>query len=432
MADKKLIKNVRVFDGRSDILTEHASIVIEDELVCEITQSVVSEENFKEVIDGQNKVAIPGLTDAHVHLSHNVVGQDGHPRIDEMAVRSTRVARDMLLRGFTTIRDAGGIVYGLKKNIDNGFLEGPRIYPSNAYISQTCGHGDLRKSRAEQRLLTGDYTSAWLHDQQSIIADGVPEMLRAVREMLFLGASQIKIMAGGGCSSQYDPIQTVQFTYEEMKAAVDAAGDYGTYVMAHLYTPTSIQRAVKAGVKSLEHVSLMDDETGRIVADNGTWVMPGPQFNAPYAFSEPDTSGYSKEQLKAYIQRKEKCDLIRYNEHISTETINKYNLNILFGTDSFGDPEVFGERQLVDFAVYKERFGSFKTLKSATGNINELIKLTTYQNPYPEGKIGVLEEGSFADLLLVDGNPVEDVAVLSDENNMRLIVKGGEVYKNTL
>ena len=430
MSEKKLIKNVRVFDGRSDALKEHASIIIEDELVSEITQSQVAEENFSEVIDGQNKVAIPGLTDAHVHLSHNIVGQEGHPRIDEMAVRSTKVAKDMLLRGFTTVRDAGGVVYGLKKNIDNGFLDGPRIFPSNAYISQTCGHGDMRKSRAEQRLLTGDYSSAWLHDQQSIIADGVPEMLRAVREMLFLGASQIKIMAGGGCSSQYDPIQTVQFTFEEMKAAVDAASDYGTYVMAHLYTPQSIQRAVKAGVKSLEHANMMDDETGKIVAEYGAWIMPGPQFSKP--FPTQDTTNFTKEQLKEYNKRLAKGNLVRSHEHEATEAINKYNLNIVFGTDSFGDPEVFSKRQLGDFAIFKQRFGNWKTLQAATGNINELIKLTTYQNPYPEGKIGVLEEGSFADLLIVDGNPVEDVEVLTDTNNMRLIAKGGVVYKNTL
>ncbi|WP_408071934.1 amidohydrolase family protein [Butyrivibrio sp. JL13D10] len=430
MGDLKLIKNVNVFDGRREQINYDASIVIEDDLVKEIVNGEVSEEKFVEVIDGKGKVAIPGLTDAHVHLSHNIVGGEGHPRIDEMAVRSVRVARDTLLRGFTTVRDAGGIVYGLKKNIDNGFLDGPRIFPSNAYISQTSGHGDMRKSRAEQRLGTGQYTSAWLNDQQSIIADGVPEVLRAVREMMFLGASQIKIMAGGGCSSQYDPIQTVQFTFEEMKAAVDAASDYGTYVMAHLYTPASIQRAVKAGVKSLEHTNMMDDETGKIVADSGAWVMPGPQFSRD--FQEPDVSGFTKEQLRDFNRARAKGQLVKSHEHEATEAINKYNIPILFGTDSFGDPVRVEKTELDDFRIFKERFGNWKTLRAATGNINELIKLTTYQNPYPEGKIGVLEKGSFADILLVDGNPVEDVEILTDKNNIRLIAKGGVIYKNTL
>lgn len=261
MAVLKLIKNATVFDGKHAELKWNQNIVIENNLVKEITKQPVSEENFVEVVDAHGKVTIPGLTDAHIHISHNQVNQEAdETRVDEAAVRSVKIAERTLLKGFTTIRDAGGITYGLKKNIDNGILDGPRIIPSNAYISQTCGHEDTRAAR---RLGNGFYTSPSLFEGYSAIADGVPEVLRAVREQFFLGASQIKIMAGGGISSAYDPLDTVQFTFEEMKAAVDAAADYGTYVMAHLYTPASMQRAVKAGVKSLEYTTLMDDETGR-------------------------------------------------------------------------------------------------------------------------------------------------------------------------
>ena len=424
---RKLIINANVFDGRHPELKENAKIVIENNLVKEIVQGDISTENFDEIIDAKNLTVIPGLTDAHVHVSHS----GGGPSPDENIVRSVRFAKDMLLRGFTTVRDAGGITYGLKVNIDNGYLDGPRIYPSNAYISQTSGHGDIRESRAERRITDGIYSSPGLNSRASLIADGVPEVLRAVRENLFLGASQIKIMAGGGCSSNYDPIQTVQFTFEEMKAAADAAADYGTYVMAHLYTSKSIQRAARAGIKSFEHTNLMDDEAAELLASlPDIWVMPGPQFSRQRP--QPDLSTLADAERERFLKLKQKGEFVSAGEAKATEAINKYNLNIVFGTDSFGDPDLVDKYQLEDFIYFKKRFGNWKTLLAATGNINELIKLTTYQNPYPDGKIGVLEEGSYADILVIDGNPVEDVSVLADRNNIKLIMKDAKIYKNTL
>lgn len=420
---KKLIKHADLFDGKNEKLKENVNIVIENNLVKEVFSGEISEENFDEIIDASGLTAIPGLTDAHVHVSHNQSDRNYEARVDEMAVRSTRVAKDMLLRGFTTIRDAGGVTYGLKKNIDNGFIDGPRIYPSNAYISQTCGHADKRHSPIAEHLPDGSWTSPTLQQHLNYVADGPAEVLRAVREQFILGASQIKIMAGGGVSSTYDPIQTVQFTYEEMKAAVDAAKDFGTYVMAHLYTPASIQRAVKAGVKSLEHTNLMDDETAKIISETAdVWVMPGPQFGRPI-------ESHGDNQPESILK---KAAFVRAGEEIATEAINKYNLNIVFGTDSFGDPDYIEKHQLEDFSYFKKRFGSFKGLVAATGNVYELTKLTTYQNPYPDGKIGVLEEGSYADILLVKGNPVIDLDILADEDNIKLIMKDAKVYKNIL
>jgi imidazolonepropionase-like amidohydrolase len=340
-------------------------------------------------------------------------------RIDEKAVRSVRFAKEMLLRGFTTVRDAGGITFGLKKNIDNGYLEGPRILPSNAIISQTCGHGDIRASRAESRIVDGIYASASINSGSTILADGVEEVIRAVREQLFLGASQIKIMAGGGFSSNYDPIPTVQFTLEEMKAIVGATADYGTYVMAHLYTPKSMQRAAEAGVMCFEHATMMDKETAKIVADKGIWITPGPQVSR-----EVSVEGLTKPQLH-------EIENIRNCETTATELINKYNLPILYGTDSLDSFDLADRIQLDDFRLYKTRFGSFRGILAATGNVHELLKLSTYQNPYPGGKIGVLEKGSFADLLVVHGNPVEDLDILSNEANIKMIMKDAVVYKNT-
>jgi imidazolonepropionase-like amidohydrolase len=415
-----LIKNANVFDGKHFDLTMNANIIIEQNLVRAIVCGTIQEDHFETVYDAENNTVIPGLTDAHVHLSHTGEKLSDGWRIDEKAVRSVRFAGDMLLRGFTTVRDAGGITFGLKKNIDNGYLDGPRILPSNAYISQTCGHGDLRANQAEERITDGIYASSEINSKTTVIADGVSEVIRAVRQQLFLGASQIKIMAGGGFSSAYDPIQTIQFSPEEMKAIVGAASDYGTYVMAHLYTPQSMRRAAEAGVKCFEHASLLDEETAKIVADKGIWITPGPQMNREY---NADDLLEADKKLIAHFRR---------GEDVATEMIQKYNLPILYGTDSFGNPDRVAKMQLDDFRLYKKRFGSFRGITAATGNINEIIKLSTYQNPYPEGKIGVLEEGAFADLLIVKDNPVEDLDVLSDNNNILLIMKNAVVYKNIL
>ena len=346
----------------------------------------------------------------------------GDGRLDELTVHGVRNAKNLLYAGFTTIRDAGGAVYGIKKGIDDGIIEGPRIFPSYSFISQTSGHGDFRESRAAARIADHIYTSPNLMNGQSYIADGVSEVLKAVREQLFLGASQIKIMAGGGLSSQYDPVQTQQYTLEEMKAAVQAASDYGTYVMAHLYTTESIKRALKAGVKSLEHAHLLDDEAARIAKDNEVFIVPCPNFG----------QGKKKEKDEGKKEKNFYKDIARKalfsGVEVQAELINKYDLNIAYGTD-FIERFNGGNPKLIDLVSYAERFGNFKALKSATGDAYRLSKLTTYQNPYPEGKVGVLESGSYADLLIVEGNPLKNISVLTEPDNIKVIMKGGKIYK---
>jgi imidazolonepropionase-like amidohydrolase len=417
---KILIKNAKVFNGRENHLKENANIIIEENLVKEITQQPVSEENFEQIIDAQGRVVIPGLVDNHAHIA----SQEADVRPDETVVHGVATAKRMLLNGFTTVRDAGGLTYGVKKGIDEGLIDGPRIYPSYAYISQTCGHGDMRESRAHTRLTDGQYTSPQLRSGATYIADGPYEVLKAVREQLFLGASQIKIMAGGGFSSKYDPVQTTQFTEEEMKAAVNAASDYGTYVMAHLYTKEAMHRAARAGVKSFEHAHLIDEELAKIIADKGIFLCSCPQFGKKKPEQNTDKKPLPPkrggEEIRAAIEKQ-------------AELIIKYNIKLLFGTDFV--ERIVGnnpQAQIGDLQSYEERFGSFRGLFAATGSANEVIKLTTYQNPYPDGKIGVLEEGAFADLLIVDGNPLEKLSVLSERKNLRLIMKDAKIYKNTL
>jgi len=409
-----LIKNAEVFDGTTDEIKKNRSVIIDGEYIKEITTDQISEENFDRIIDATGKTVIPGLVDSHVHLMF------GDGRLDELTVKGVRNAKNLLEAGFTTIRDAGGAVYGIKHGIDAGIIPGPRIFPSYAFISQTCGHGDFRETRAAGRLLGNIYASPNLLNGQSVLADGVDEVLKAVREQLFLGASQIKIMAGGGMSSKYDPVQTQQYTFEEMKAAVDAASDYGTYVLAHLYTNESIKRALRAGIKSLEHAHMLDDESAKIASDQGAFIVSCPNFGkTKKSGKESPTKDYFKNQARE--------NLIKAYD-TQTEFINKYDLNIAYGTD-FIDLFTQGVVKLDDLVTYGKRFGNYKALKSATGNAYELSKLTTYQNPYPEGKIGVLESGAFADLIVVQGNPLEDISVLADANNIRIVIKNGEIYK---
>ena len=413
---KRLIKNVNVFDGRAEALREDCTVVIEDNLVKEIIQKEVSEESFDEVIDGRGMTAMPGMIDAHVHLGHFF--SDTYSPAEDMdfgVAASAAVAKEILMAGFTTIRDAGGVVMGMKKSFDNKLLLGPRIFPSNSAISQTCGHGDsLGHFRRDIQYQIPTF---------SVLADGTDEVRRAVREQLYKGASQIKIMAGGGCTSKHDPLMTQQFSHEEMKAAVESARDYGTYVMAHLYTPASIKRAIKAGVRSFEHAHMMDDECARLLSSEEAFVAPMPQLSKMFPEGTKNINP--------------KVALVKDHESDATELINKYDLKIVFGTDlMLFDTEMkmtdYKAPESLDLTFYKERFGSYKGLLAATGNCNDLLAMSTYISPYQEGEIGVLEEGSYADLLLVDGNPVADLGILADTDNIRLIMKDGDIYKNTI
>lgn len=401
-----LVKQVNVFDGNHAELKKHQNMVIRDGLIQEITGNEISEERFGVILDGKGKTAIPGLVDSHVHFGV-IFPAEKCAETDYAVALSAKMASEVLHRGFTTVRDAGGVTNGLKTALDQGVLEGPRIFSSGAAISQTSGHGDSSFAHAKR---------AYQYDAPafSVLADGPSEVIRAVREQLYRGAAQIKIMAGGGFSSLHDPISSLQYSEQEMRAAVETASDFGTYVMAHVYTPEAMLRALNAGVKSLEHGHLINREVAEAIADKGVFLMPGPQANKP-GLPIP-------KEARALLE----------NESLASELITQYHIKILFGTDLMITGPDTKPQQSIDLSIYKKRFGSFNGLRAATGYANEIIKDTTSQNPYPDGKIGVLEEGSYADLLLVDGNPVEDLDLLSNTDNIRVIMKNAEIYKNTL
>ncbi|MBY7731935.1 amidohydrolase family protein [Vibrio splendidus] len=419
---KKLITNANVFNGVDNNLIENVSLLIEDNLITQIGE--IDPTLADEIIDAQGGTVMPGLIDAHVHITlsapFNVI--DTMTR-EEVAIRSAKISEEMLMRGFTTIRDVAGNTLGLKKSIDNGYATGPRILPSMAAISQTCGHSDYRQNQAQGRLANGHEDSPMMKLGAMKVADGRSEVLKAVREQLFMGASQIKIMAGGGASSTFDPLDTLQFTSEEMKAAVDAASDYGTYVAAHIHTSDAMRRAAEAGVMSFEHATIMDDDIAEIIKEKGIWVIPSyftSSLIAERKIPLPNEETYRKTERVGKAMFK------------SAELIKKYDIqNIAFGTDCVGETNVHAT-QLNELGAIEQVFDTITALRMATSNCGRLFEMSTYQHPYQEGKLGQIVEGAYADLLIIDGNPLESVACVANTETQKLIMKDGKVYKNTL
>ncbi|CAK1691500.1 metal-dependent hydrolase family protein [Vibrio crassostreae] len=419
---KKLITNANVFNGVDNNLIKNVSILIEDNLITQIGE--VDTTLADEIIDAQGGTVMPGLIDAHVHITlsapFNVI--DTMTR-EEVAIRSAKISEEMLMRGFTTIRDVAGNTLGLKKSIDNGYATGPRILPSMAAISQTSGHSDYRQNQAQERLANGHEDSPMMKLGAMRVADGRSEVLKAVREQLFMGASQIKIMAGGGASSTFDPLDTLQFTSDEMEAAVQAASDYGTYVAAHIHTSDAMRRAAEAGVMSFEHATIMDDDIAEIIKEKGIWVIPSyftSSLIAERKIPLPNEETYRKTERVGKAMFK------------SAELIKKYDIrNIAFGTDCVGETNVHAT-QLNELGAIEQVFDTITALRMATSNCGRLFEMSTYQHPYQEGKLGQIVEGAYADLLIIDGNPLEGVACVANTDTQKLIMKDGKVYKNTL
>jgi len=324
-------------------------------------------------------------------------------------------AEKTLMRGFTTLRDASGPVFGLKRAIDEGLIPGPRIYPAGAMISQTAGHGDFRMPHEVPRTAMTPLS----HTETmgvSAIADGVDEVMRRAREQLMLGASHIKLAGGGGVSSVYDPLDAVQYTYEEIKAAVQAAENWGTYVMIHAYTPQAVQTAIKAGVKSIEHGQLLDEETVIMMAENDVWWSLQPFLDDEYA--NPKTGESRVKQL-----------MVSEGTERAFELAKKHDVNVAWGTDMLFNPA--GNRnQGAQLAKLTQFFTPAELLVMATSNNAQILKLSGERNPYP-GDLGVVKEGALADLILVLGNPLEDINLIRDpDTNFVVIMKNGRVYKN--
>ena len=418
-----LITNVKVFDGTSDNLTGMTSVLIEGNLIKEVSNSAKAG-NDATVIDGGGRVLMPGLIEAHGHLAlvTNPLDMANNRTFDYIGSLMGEEAERYLMRGFTSLRDAGGPVFGLKQAIDEGLIHGPRIFPSGAVISQTSGHGDFRNFNEKSSYFSG--VSNYFTDMgYSFLADGVDEVQKAVRESLRLGASQIKVTAGGGVTSLYDPLDATQYTLEEMKAAVAEAERWGTYVMVHAHSDEAINQALDAGVKCIDHGMLIEENTMKRIAKEGAWLSPQ-AFIVLQDVSENPT--FSSPIQRAKLQRTQDGATNEF------KWAKKYGVKIAWGTDMFGARAAY-DTVLQEFEYRAPFFSNADQLQQVTGNNGELLSLSGIRNPYAEGRLGVIKKGAYADLLIVEGNPLDDIKVMMDpKNNLKLIMKNGKVYKNTL
>jgi imidazolonepropionase-like amidohydrolase len=416
-----LLQNVRIFDAKSAVVSGASNVLIRNHKIEKISTAVIAVDTAQTTtLNGGGRVLMPGLIDAHWHAMLiratpvALLGSDvGYTNLVAAAEAS-----DTLMRGFTTVRDMGGPSFGLKRAIDEGLVPGPRIYPSGAMITITGGHGDFRQLPELPRIIGGQL-SRMEQMGGSMVVDSPDEVRVRAREQLMQGATQVKLTAGGGVSSPFSPIDVSTFTEPELRAAVEAAENWGTYVAVHAYTPVAIQRSIAAGVKCIEHAHLMDEKTAQLMAEKGIWLSTQPFLDDEDA---PRALGPAEQEKLLQVMR-------------GTDTVyalaKKYHLKTAFGTDILFSQEL-AKRQGAQLTKLTRWYTPVEVLKMATATNGELLAMSGLRNPYP-GKLGVVEEGALADLLLIDGNPVDNIKLIEDPaRNFILIMKDGKIYKNLL
>ena len=404
-----LIQGGSVLDLVQGVLLEHHHVVIEDERIVEVTDRTVDYPNAR-VIDARGKTVMPGFIDCHVHVlasSANLGTNAGQPNI-LAAIRALPIMEAMLSRGFTSVRDAGGADWALMQAVETGLVPGPRIFPSGKALSQTGGHGDFRP-RGD---LLEPCSCCFRTGAIARVVDGVDAVRLAVREEIQKGATQIKIMASGGVASPVDPISNTQYSEEEIRAIVGEAEAANTYVMAHAYTARAIARAVRCGVRTIEHGNLVDEAAAQLMHEHGVFVVPtlvtydalaqhGAQFGLP-----PDSVA--------------KVASVQQAGRESLEIYAKAGVSMGFGSDLLGEMHAF---QCGEFRIRAEVLGNLEALRSATSVAAEIVNM--------KGELGVIAAGAMADVLVLDGNPLADIGVVAanDGERVEYVMQRGRVVK---
>ncbi len=415
---KILLREVRLFDGKSGDLKSGIQVLVENGRIADVDETNSPPPNDALVVACRNGVLMPGLIDAHWHTIFAAVPLNillnGDPGI--IFAASTAEAERTLMRGFTTVRDLGGPAFSFKQAIDAGMIPGPRIFPSGAMITTSGGHGDLRLPteipRDGGKLSKGELMGG------SAIVDGIDDLKMRIREQLLQGASQIKLVGGGGVSSPRSPLDMVTFSEEELRAGVDVAQDWNTYVAVHAYTDRAVKRALAAGVTCIEHAHLVDEETAGMIAEKGVWLSTQPFLTMADAASQTGPGIERIQQLFAGTPR-------------IYGFARKYGIKTAWGSDVLFSPEL-GPRQNVMLTHLANWYKNAEILLMATSGNAELLGLSNLRNPYP-GKLGAIEKGALADLLVVDGNPLDDIRLLEDpQKKFVVIMKGGRLHKNVL
>ncbi len=419
-ASRIAFANVRIFDGKSDALRAGLRVVVEGNAILAVEPVGTPVGEGVEVVDCGGRVLMPGLIDAHWHAMMAPIPLEVLLMADVGYINlvAAAEAERTLLRGFTSVRDMAGPTFGLKRAIDDGHVRGPRIWPSGAMISQTGGHGDFRfpyeiPSSPNAPLSRGDAIGG------GAIADGADHVMMRAREQLMLGASQLKLAAGGGVSSNYDPIDVSQYTEVEFRAAVDAAENWGTYVAVHAYTPRAIRTAIQAGVRCIEHGQLMDEATAKLIADNDIWLSTQPFLDNEFAAPVSNPGG------------QEKMRQVFAGTDAAYRFARAHAIKTAWGTDIIFAPQMT-KHQGAMLTTLTRWYKPVEILKMATSVNGELLAMSGPRNPYP-GRLGVIEAGALADLILVDGDPIDTIGLIADpERNFVLIMKDGQVVKNAL
>jgi imidazolonepropionase-like amidohydrolase len=405
-----VFEHADILDAASGTLLRDRFVRVEGDLIAQVCDRPIDVPAGARVVDARGKVLMPGLIDCHVHVLASMLNAGRLARLPNVltVLRAVPILRGMLMRGFTTVRDAAGADWSLAEAVRTGLVEGPRLFPSGRALSQTGGHGDFR----ERSDVIEPCPCTPKVGALGRVVDGVDAVRRAVREEIQMGATQIKIMASGGVASPTDPIHYLGFSEDEIRAAVEEAANADTYVLAHAYTPRAIARASRLGVRTIEHGNLVDDETARLMADHGTIAVPTVVTYEALA-SEGASLGLPPESVA-------KIENVRGAALRSLEIFARAGVRMAFGTDLLGESHRF---QSDEFTLRAGVLGAAEALRAATVHAAHVVRM--------DGRLGVVAPGAIADLLLVDGNPLADIGVLCGQGErLAMVVQGGRVVKD--
>jgi len=430
-----LFTNVNVWNGTSDGLQTGMSVLVEGNLIRTISNRAINAPGAT-VIDGGGRTLMPGLVDLHAHLLANgdggLIDIEANFTWEDLGLRMAAMAELWLMEGFTTVRDMGGACGGLRRQIDAGVIKGPRVYPSCAWIGPPGGHSDMRNFTMPQTPMVSQVERLGI----TANVNGADDVTAVARQNFMQGATQLKIMQTGGVASLFDPWQLNGLNEDEIAAAVAIANNYGSYVGAHSYTKDAIMRALEMGVKTIEHGFMFDADINALMEEKGAYLVTQMTSQAP-GLAEV---GALQDPRTAYKLQTAQAAFANYVDNVRT-------LRPRFGfmIDCVGSPATCEKQIAYEKWLHAEFFGNHHMLKAATGTAGEILALSgPVINPYVEGPIGVIQEGAYADILLVDGNPLEDITVIGAVDTwfdapprdgvetIRIIMKDGEIYKNTL
>jgi imidazolonepropionase-like amidohydrolase len=403
-----VLKNGNVLDLEKGTYLEGYSVVIEGERIVEVTDA---RSDFRDarVIDAKGKTVMPGFIDCHVHVlaSHANLGTNAAQPNILATIRALPLLDAMLSRGFTTVRDAGGADWALMHAIETGLIPGPRIFPSGKALSQTGGHGDFRPRSDTFEPCSCCFRAGAI----ARVVDGVDNVRLAAREEILRGATQIKIMASGGVASQFDPIANTQYSEDEIRAIVAEAEAANTYVMAHAYTGRAIARAVRCGVRTIEHGNLVDEAAAKVMREYGAYAVP--------TLATYDVLGVYGAKLGLSVDSIAKVEGVQKAGRESLEIFRNAGVRMGFGSDLLGEMQEF---QSNEFRIRSEVIGNLETLRSATMIGAEVLNR--------QGQLGVIAAGALADVLVVDGDPLVDIeAVANGAQRIEYVFQSGKLVK---